>query len=194
MSYLNEHFDLYAAPKWDRERKLALRAARKAFVNEIATRRLFLAGTELFKLTNRQPFQADRKGNGAIDAAESPWWCSVTPISGTDDKGYDGLLAAARKAGVSVSEYARESLAVMFQWNPLEHRQLGWAEVHRIELTQPVYGFHGRTAPQRNDRLPLASLKLPRDQSWLKGGGFQIYIPNLTAKYFRPAMAIDYLV
>lgn len=156
---------------------------RAAFVGQTARRYLFPQGTRLYKFTAFGFFPVGRDGTGAAGAAVSPWWCSVDPIPGTDDTGLDGLIAAAKAAGVPTVEYARERLAVMFGWNALADTQLGLAKVLRVVLTQPVYGFYGKCQRMPNDRAPLQ--KPPAGQpASLAGGAYQIWIPNLTADYF----------
>jgi hypothetical protein len=101
---------------------------------------------------------------------------------GPDDPGLDGFLAAAKAAGVPAAEFARQYLAVMFGWNALSDKQLGLGRIQRIRLLEPVYGFHGRARPQRNDRYPTQRSPVAATPGWLRGGAIQAWIPNLTSR------------
>ena len=174
MPILNETFD------FGRDAPAGVQAA---FENKTAKRNLFPAGSELYKFTEFDMFQPDRQGNRAQGTTVSPWWCSVLPLC-PDDLGFDGLIAAARKAGKSTLEFAREWLAVKFSWNALASSQLGLAKVQRIRLNKPVYGFYGKVQRQANDRVPLSNPGRAGGPAALMGGGVQIWIPNMTAAYF----------
>jgi hypothetical protein len=58
-----------------------------------------------------------------------------------------------------------------------------------VALTQPVYGFQGTIAPQNEaarymDSEDLAAYKKKFTKSvFFRGGGGQVYIPNLTQAY-----------
>jgi hypothetical protein len=156
---------------------------RAAFVRQSARRLPLPDGTELYKFTAFDFYPVGRDGKGQAGAAVSPWWCLVDPLPGTDDKGLDGLVAAAKAAGVPTVEYAREVLAVMFGWNALASSQLGMAKVLMIRLTKPVYGFYGQCQRMPNDQAPLHKAPAKARPS-LTGGAYQLWIPNLTAEHF----------
>ena len=174
MPILNETFD------FGRDAPTGVQAA---FENQSAKRNLFPSSTELFKFTEFDMFQPDRQGNRAVGTLVSPWWCSVLPLA-PDDLGFDGLVTAARKAGKSTLEFARDWLAVKYAWNTLASTQLGLARVQRIRLQKPVYGFFGKVQRQDNDKVPLSKPGRSGGRASIKGGGIQIWIPNLTADYF----------
>ncbi|MGL4421344.1 MAG: hypothetical protein ACRCZF_11805, partial [Gemmataceae bacterium] len=73
--------------------------------------------------------------------------------------------------------------AVMFEWNGLSISQLGMARIQRVRLTEPVYGFLGQCQRMPNDAAPLASSG-GAGTGYLPGGGYQLWIPNLTSKSF----------
>lgn len=155
-----------------------------AFVGKSARRFLFPAGTRLYKFTEFDVFPVDRKGQGQVGKAISPWWCAVDGVPGTDDPGLDGLIQAAKAAGMSTGAYAREVLAVMFAWNTLAVSQLGMAKVLRITLTSPAYGFYGKCQRMPNDQSPLHKAQ-GKTRASITGGAYQIWLPNLTAEHFN---------
>jgi hypothetical protein len=155
----------------------APKSVRDAFVGGVARRLLLPARTGLFKFTDAAVPAAELLG------AISPWWISAVPIE-PRDLDLDHLIAAAADAGLSVADHARRCFAVMFQWNSLASASAAHTRVVSLVISQPVFGFYGRSQRMPDDRLPLAARgPLPRSPA-LPGGSAQLWIPNLSSRHF----------
>lgn len=154
--------------------------ARRAFVGGLARRLLLPTRTGLFKFTD-----------SAVPSTElfgtiSPWWIAAVPIE-PGDLDLDRLIEAAGKAGRSVADHARHCFAVMFQWNSLASHSAAHTRVAMVTLSEPVYGFYGRSQRMPDDRVPLAQAGPHRRSPTLPGGAAQLWIPNLSSRHFVQA-------
>lgn len=170
MPVLNEELCFLHVHPGDPARTAQVQAA---FVGKTARRTPLPAGTALYKFTQF-----------AVSGPRvTPWWASVTPLPGFGDPGLDGHLAAARAAGLTVLEYARQRFAVMFEWNTLggpAAGQHGLARVERVRLTAPVYGFAGLCQQMWESPRAAQKGRILRQPVVWRGGAVQLYIPNLT--------------
>lgn len=167
---------------------------RRAFVGGTARRRLLVAGTRLFKFTSHDVHSRNRHD------AISPWWIAVDPLDASE-LGLDGMISQARELGQSILDYARERHAVMFEWNAMTGIQGVFVRAPVIRLRESVYGFHGRCQRMTNDRIPLsarsrkviaASSRPAASPTLLRGGGSQLWIPNL--RYEQWALAAFHML
>lgn len=155
---------------------------RNAFHRHSAKRPLFLPSHAFYKFSELDLFRGDDLGKRCVGQPISPWWCSVSPLTGTADDVLDGLISQARRWGIPVAELARVKLAIKREFNRPYCPGLPLARVLRIRLIKPVYGFYGRATSQQDDSIPLAH---PPPRPRLLGGGYQVWIPNLTAEHFQ---------
>lgn len=102
----------------------------------------------------------------------SPWWIPLTGID-AGDPGLKGQYQRSQhisgsKGLAALSELMRVRLAVCYDWTPaFKHFLAVW-------LRRPTYALYGQAASQ-----PLYAKK-PTNMVFI-GGGYQLYIPNLTA-------------
>lgn len=133
-------------------------AVQRAFAGNVR-RQLLYSGHELYKYTEYSVFKPD----GSV----SPWWSSVEPID-ADDPGFSQSMERSSRLGVTPARFARVRTAVTEQWNRMSN-------LTRIRLKVPTYALVGRCAHQPIDNDPSYSNVV------FIGGGWQIYLPNLTA-------------
>ena len=131
-------------------------AVQNAFLGRTALRMPLFAGTKLFKHTDRPLVH--------VDGRISPWWALVEPGNAADP-GLAGEIARAESMGVAVAELARARFAVTNQWSSM-------SDLMVIELIVPAIGYYGRCAAQRMDETEARVVFI--------GGGWQVWIPNLT--------------
>src|SRR5262249_26203682 len=98
MAILNETLDFAHAPA----------DVRRAFLGQMARKRLLPTGHELYKFTNPPLVN--------FDGSVTPWWSSVAPLNASDP-GLSGSLDRAKRLGVAPAEFARAQTAVTLQWN-----------------------------------------------------------------------------
>jgi hypothetical protein len=103
----------------------------------------------------------------------SPWWMSLTGID-AGDVGVRGEYVRSQNASeakglAALSQLMRARLAVCYDWTPqFKYFIAAW-------VRRPVYALYGRAASQ-----PVHAKK-PTNVVFI-GGGYQLYIPNLTAE------------
>jgi len=147
-------------------------SVRAGFSGGMATKRLVGAGTKLFRFSGHSNMSA--------------WW--------TDANELPALLIGAKGEKKNLAQYVRERSAVLRLWNP---------DIYNLivaVITQSVYSFQGKIAPQNEaakykDSKDLANYKKKFTKYvYFKGGGGQIYIPNLTPQHISiivPAGAVN---
>lgn len=111
----------------------------------------------------------------------SEYWCPWNELSigALRVPGFKELRTRYRNVGGSVGrpqEFARARNAVTHQWNEM-------TSILKARFRKPVWGFVGRTAPQRfyQDRDKPEVLA---NVTWI-GGDFQLCIPNLTPEWIE---------
>ena len=141
---------------------------RAAFKDGRAIKYYFGPDTEFFKYTQLPVFGPSKFA--------SPWWAAVRP-GVVPDQGLPGLLNWSQRQNISPQAIIRARAAVTWEWNTLAHLAI-------VRLTCPAYGLVGHCRQQKYDLNPQNS-----NVSWI-GGGWQVYLPNLTAAdvtLFAPA-------
>lgn len=111
----------------------------------------------------------------------SEYWCpwETIEVGSLRVPGFREVRIRYRNVDGSVGrpqEFARARNAVTHQWNEM-------TSVLKAKFRKPVWGFVGRTAPQRfyEDRK---NPDLLANVSWI-GGDFQLCIPNLTPEWIE---------
>jgi hypothetical protein len=153
-----------------------------AAIADASTKRAFLQdrpevvawlarGTKLFKWT-----RSIVTGHGI-----TPWWQfleSRTLATGVVCPGIQDFQEYASRLGVHDRDYARVRAAVTEEWNKMTNPVA-------IELTNGAWGFIGKAAGQ------LTSQSSPG--VYFIGGGYQVWVPNLTGSDFRLISLLPYL-
>lgn len=140
---------------------------RRSFNGLRAAKETIRAGTNLYKFTDWDVFNAYTDKNGQSKESVSPFWGTMGDLH--------DLLAYAEKTGKSLLECLRQRNAVLHNWNGLNSLVV-------IRLKEDVKGFVGNIGPQtekgyaehftkrRGYTVPI--------QLW--GGASQVYLPGLT--------------
>lgn len=136
-------------------------SVRAGFSGGVAAKRLVGAGTRLFRFSGHSNMSA--------------WWTEANELP--------ALLIGAKGEKKNLAQYVRERSAVLRLWNPDMYNLIV------AVITQSVYGFQGKIAPQNEAARYKNSKDLTNYKKkftkpvYFKGGGGQIYIPNLTSQH-----------
>jgi hypothetical protein len=132
------------------------RRVRSSF-DGIPTKKLYPAGTRLYRLGTHYRKDGNHDGNPTLEGA---FWLP--------EKEYRRLINEARDGDRPLTHAVRRQYAIKPDWNPKLDN------VTEVRLKKPVYGFEGRTAGQI-----VAGTINPQSRAALEGGALQVFLPGL---------------